>query len=183
MERWDETWHRLREWTSGQGPSERLAAQVLSAEGFASVDPSHPLGGRDGGKDAICVKDNKQWVMAVYFPRGEKNFAEIQEKFIHDLAGAKDAGADGIAFVTNQELRLGERSDLKQRASPLAAELFHLERLTAILDRPNMVSVRRQFLGIGDNDESPLVLGGTGGNAPGAGGGGGAALESVRKLP
>jgi hypothetical protein len=26
--RWDETWHRLLEWTSGQGPAERLAAQV-----------------------------------------------------------------------------------------------------------------------------------------------------------
>jgi hypothetical protein len=26
---WDETWHRLREWTAGQGPSERLAALLL----------------------------------------------------------------------------------------------------------------------------------------------------------
>ena len=27
--RWDETWCRLRDWTNGQGPSERLAAQFL----------------------------------------------------------------------------------------------------------------------------------------------------------
>ena len=39
--RWDETWHRLREWTNGQGLSERLAAQILLAEGFTNVDPSH----------------------------------------------------------------------------------------------------------------------------------------------
>jgi hypothetical protein len=28
MIRVDETWHRLREWTAGQAPSERLAAQL-----------------------------------------------------------------------------------------------------------------------------------------------------------
>jgi hypothetical protein len=55
--RWDETWHRLRDWTNGQGPSERLAAQILLNEGFTAFDPSHPLGGKDGGKDAICMKD------------------------------------------------------------------------------------------------------------------------------
>ena len=50
--RWDETWHRLRDWTNGQGPSERLAGLVLLSERFTDLDPSHPLGGRDGGKDA-----------------------------------------------------------------------------------------------------------------------------------
>ena len=42
----DETWHRLRDWTLGQSPSERLAAQVLIFEGYKSVNPSHPLGGK-----------------------------------------------------------------------------------------------------------------------------------------
>jgi hypothetical protein len=32
--RCDETWHRLRERTKGQTPSERLAAQILANEGF-----------------------------------------------------------------------------------------------------------------------------------------------------
>jgi len=31
--RWDETWHRLLEWTNGQAQSERLAAQILISEG------------------------------------------------------------------------------------------------------------------------------------------------------
>ena len=41
MKRWDETWHRLLDWTSGQAPSERLSAQVLLADGFSCLDPSH----------------------------------------------------------------------------------------------------------------------------------------------
>ena len=37
--RQDETWHRLREWTYRQTPSERLAAHVLLAEGYTGLDP------------------------------------------------------------------------------------------------------------------------------------------------
>jgi hypothetical protein len=81
--RWDETWHRLLVWTNGQGPSERLAHQVLLQDGYADLDPSHPLGGPDGGKDAICTKGGKKWVLAVYSraasnpsPPSRRNYAE-----------------------------------------------------------------------------------------------------------
>jgi hypothetical protein len=103
-DRWDETWHRLREWTDGQGPSERLGAQILSADGFTSVDPSHPLGGRDGSKDAVVIRHGQRWIMAVYFPRGQKSLADIKSKFIADYAGVAKNQAVGIAFVTNQEV-------------------------------------------------------------------------------
>ena len=46
-----ETFNRLLNWDRGQAPSERLAAVILSKEGFMEIDPSHPLGGRDGLKD------------------------------------------------------------------------------------------------------------------------------------
>jgi hypothetical protein len=72
-DRWDETWHRLSEWTSGQGPSERLAAQILLEEGFVDLDPSHPLGGKDGKKDAVAWRNSEKHVMAVYFPRGKSH--------------------------------------------------------------------------------------------------------------
>ena len=72
----DETWNRLSNWTKGQKPSERLAAHILSSEGFKSIDPSHPLGGRDGLKDIISRKDNLEYVAAAYFPRGQKDFKE-----------------------------------------------------------------------------------------------------------
>lgn len=148
--RWDETWHRLIEWTKGQGPSERLSAQILLHEGYGDLDPSHPLGGKDGGKDALCTKNGKKWIMAVYFPRGQKEFSAIESKLNDDLKGVKKNAADGIIFVTNQELRLKERSTLASKAS--AVEIFHLERLTNILDTPEMSGVRKQFLDIDFSD-------------------------------
>lgn len=146
-ERCDETWHRLREWTNGQATSERLAAQILSHEKYTSIDPSHPLGGRDGGKDAICQKDGSAWLMAVYFPRGQKSFKDIQTKFLEDLKGVKANKLDAFAFVSNQELTLAERKILRELAH-CQIEIFHLERITGILDKPEMHSVRKQFLRI-----------------------------------
>ena len=146
--RWDETWHRLREWTNGQGPSERLAAQVLVHDGFTEIDPSHPLGGRDGGKDGICIKDGNRWAMAVYFPRGQQAFGAVEEKFVRDLAGAQVHQPYGIAFVTNQELTLAERKSLVESARPIAVELYHLERIATVLDSPAMAEVRKQFLNV-----------------------------------
>ncbi|MDC6129320.1 glycine-rich domain-containing protein [Burkholderia gladioli] len=177
----DETWHRLREWTYGSAPSERLAAQILHHEGFEAIDPSHPLGGKDGGQDARCMYADEPWSIAVYFPRGEKTYQEIKIKFLSDAAKVKRQNTTGIALVTNQELRLSERKELEDSASPLKVELFHLERIAGILDRPEMESVRRQFLFI-DTDFSPAInnLGGTGGNALGAGGGGGGAIGEAR---
>ncbi len=177
MTRWDESWHRLREWTNGSGQAERLAAQIVLHQGYA-VDPSHPLGGPDGGKDAICEKAGARWIMAVYFPRGQKEFAAIVDKFQHDLTGVVKNGATGVAFVTNQELRLHERAELSSLADPVSVDLFHLERVTAILDNPAMHAVREQFLGIPHESEDLIFLGGEGGKAPGAGGGGGAAIGS-----
>jgi hypothetical protein len=174
--RWDETWHRLLEWTNGQAPSERMAVQMLYAEGYRRIDPSHPLGGKDGGKDALCEFDNALWIMAAYFPRGQKDFEEIKKKFLNDLEGAKSCGVSGIAFVTNQELRLAERENLVDAALPLRANIFHLERITGILDRPEMAAVRKQFLGIDSEESQQIKLGGEGGKGIAAGGGGGGAF-------
>jgi hypothetical protein len=186
--RWDETWHRLREWTNGPTPSERLAAQILLSEGFTDLDPSHPLGGKDGGKDAICKKDGKRWVMAVYFPRGQKSFSDIKAKFDSDFIGVEKHNAQGFAFVTNQELRLSERKELSDLTKTCEVEIYHLEQLTAILDKPDMGTVRKQFLGIdfhdgigGDggsgtiNGNNGTIIGGRGGNGgvSGIGGKGG----------
>jgi hypothetical protein len=165
--RWDETWHRILEWTNDQGPSERLAAQILLNQGFTDVDPSHPLGGKDGGKDAVCMRAGRRWVMGVYFPRGQQHFNDILEKFLADLHAARGNQAEGFAFVTNQELRLSERQNLLANW-PGNTEVYHLERITAILDNPEMHAVRRQFLGIDYDDR---VRGGSGGDAEALAGG------------
>jgi hypothetical protein len=159
--RWDETWHRLREWTSGQGPAERLAVQILLADGFEHVDPSHPLGGRDGGKDVVCVRNGVRHIGGFYFPRGQQPFADIKSKFTSDLEAARERNdAEAFVFVTNQELRLAERTTLKV-LWPDHVSLYHLERVTSFLDQPALASIRAQFLNI---DDEPDGRGGDGGS-------------------
>jgi hypothetical protein len=71
-----------------QAPSERLAAQLLLFDGYEGVDPSHPLGGRDGGEDILCTRDGRRCLAAVYFPRGQQKFREIKSKFRGDFQKA-----------------------------------------------------------------------------------------------
>jgi hypothetical protein len=168
-DRWDETWRRLREWTNGQAPSERLAVQLLLFSGYEDVDPSHPHGGPDGGQDILCKKDGLRCLAAVYFPREPQNFSETKKKFQSDFqkAEALQPPIGRFLFITNQELRRAQRGELHKLAEKVARDidvhLYHLERITGILDFPGMHAVRHQFLGIGDdpNDGS----GGRGGNA------------------
>lgn len=127
---------------------------MLYAEGYKNVDPSHPLGGRDGGKDAVAQKEGLVWAMAVSFPRSQQSFSAVKSKFQDDVVKARATGVDGVAFVTNQELRLAERAEL-ERLAEMPLDLFHLERLTAILDRPDMHRVRAQFLSIDAPPSAP----------------------------
>lgn len=130
----DETQKRLLDWSYGQPPSERLAAQVLDAEGYEDIDPSHPLGGPDGGRDGHCTRDGENGVWAVFFPRGQQSFKEIEDKFKADIAAARKHAPKFIAFVTNQELRLSERAVLREHGGDIKVEVFHLERVAGVLD-------------------------------------------------
>jgi hypothetical protein len=94
--------------------------------------------------------------MAVYFPREQKPLAEIEAKFVADFRGVAKNKAKGMAFVTNQELRESERRDLK-KAVDGEVEIFHLERVVALLDRPDMAQVREQFLAIEALRAPPLA--------------------------
>jgi len=152
----DETFHRLRDWTAGSALAERLGAQILNESGYADLDPIHPLGGPDGGKDALCVKGERKWIMAVYFPYGQERFSQTRQKFQGDLAGVSKNHAEGMAFVTNQKLTEGERNELEALASPAPVEIFHLDRVAGVLDKPAMVSVRKQFLQI-DTSEAAVL--------------------------
>ena len=93
-------------------------------------------------------KKNRNGSWLSISPRGEKEFSDIKGKFVGDIQGVKANEAHALAFVTNQEIRLSERSKLKEIANGIPIELFHLERITAILDKPEMHDVRRQFLQI-----------------------------------
>lgn len=153
----DETWHRLREWSYGQPPSERLAALILDDEGFKDIEPSHPLGGKDGGRDGECTRDGSKWIWAVYFARGQQDFNTIKKKLEADIAAARKHAPAGIAFVTNQELRLSERRDLRELGGDINIELFHLERIASILDRTRMAPIRQKFLKIAPG-RPPMIV-------------------------
>ena len=151
-----ETFNRLLNWDRGQAPAERLAAIILSKEGFNGVDPSHPLGGKDGLKDMTLSSDGKRWIGAVYFPRGQQSFPDIKKKFAHDLDGVKANNAEGLAFVTNQELRLGERKILTELMPEVDVQIYHLERIASLLNTPSFYGIRMEFLDIEMSKEEQL---------------------------
>ena len=154
----NETWSRLSMWTKGQAPAERLSAHVLRTDGFTAVDPSHPLGGKDGLKDVVCERTGKKWIGAAYFPRGQQPYVDIRKKFVKDLKGVAKNRVEGMAFVTNQELTLSERKDLRRLAGGLDIDVFHLERISSILDSPTCYGIRLEYLDIEMSKEEQLAL-------------------------
>lgn len=152
-----ETFHRLLEWDKGQATSERLAALILEQEGFCDIGPSHPLGGKDGGKDMLCAFNGFKCIGAVYFPRGQHSFNEIKKKYTHDLEGAYRNGARGIAFITNQELSLMERKILEEVDKTIGIRIYHLERIANILNMPKMYGIRLEYLEIEMTKEEQLA--------------------------
>ena len=151
-----ETWCRLREWDKGQQESERLAARLLPFDGYEAINPSHPLGGQDGGKDICCKKDGKEFAVAVYFPRGQKSFRDTKKKFKEDLGKVKSQSVHGFVFFTNQELALSQRAQLEDKSPPIfedksppiVVDIYHLERIASSLDAPRGYGLRLEFLSI-----------------------------------
>lgn len=143
----------LREWRYGQTQTERLVAALLHLEFFESVDPQHPLGGPDGLKDVRCRRDRLTWIAAAYFPPTAPTFADIKRKFIDDFAGVAANSADAFAFFVNQPLTIGEREELLKLASPTTAEIYHLERIRALLDAPKGCGIRLEYLRIPMTEE------------------------------
>lgn len=152
-----ETWHRLLEWDRGQAPAERLAALILHGEGFRDVDPSHPLGGRDGLKDIVLSYKGDKWIAGVYFPRGQQSFPSIKDKFIHDIDGVKVTRSSGFVFITNQELRLTERKKLVDLCPKIDVEIYHLERMASLLNCSQNYGIRLEFLDIDMTKEEQLA--------------------------
>lgn len=124
---------------------------------FLSVNPSHPLGGPDGIKDILCSKDGKKWVAGAYFPRGQKSFSDIKDKFISDSRGKDANGVDAFVFVTNQELKLSEREELISEVD-FPTDIYHLERISLMLNSPPLYGVRLEFLDIEMTKEEQLAF-------------------------
>jgi hypothetical protein len=169
MGRVNEAWFKILFWMEKKGDAERMGAQILHEVGYTDIRLIHPGGGPDRGADATCTKDaDSNWIMACYFPFGPKGFAAARKKLKDDIdAALEERQPTGLAFVTNQPITDGERTDLGEvaRGRGVELDLFDLERTAHIIDRPNMVSVREQYLDIPASmaasrlpDEFPEVL-------------------------
>lgn len=154
----DDTELRLITWRGGPTQSERLAASVLRLAGFEAIDPQAPLGGGDGGKDILCAKGGLTWVGAVHFPSTPCSYTKSKSKFSSDLQKAPREHR-GFAFITNQHLTIKQRQSLQKigKDSGRSVEIFHLERVSTLLDSPSGYGVRLQFLSIPMTIEEQLA--------------------------
>ena len=149
---------KLKLWRGDQVRAERLVAALLHIEGFTSVDPQCPLGGPDGLKDVLCEKNGWKYVAAAYFPTTDQTLGAVERKFKHDLDGVKSNSANGIVFITNQQLSPAEREGLIDEAASKghAAIVYHLERVRAVLDSPSGYGIRLEYLDVEMQREEQL---------------------------
>ena len=100
--------------------------------------------------------NGKRWIGAVYFPRGQQTFSDIKAKFTHDLSGINANNAEGLVFVTNQEIRLAERKILAEIVPQIDVQIYHLERIASLLNTPSCYGIRMEFLDIEMSKEEQL---------------------------
>jgi hypothetical protein len=155
----DKTYRALLDWMGSEKESERMCEQLMAIEGYTSLDPSHPLGGPDGTKDAVMNRNGQKWIMAVSFNRKPLTLGKLKQKFLGDCAGVEKNDAVGVAFCTNRKLTNTEKSKIEAAApSGIAVDLFDIERIRHLLDQPRCYGIRLQFLGIEMTKEDQLAF-------------------------
>jgi hypothetical protein len=123
---------------------ERMAADILNAQGYDGVEPMAPGGGADGGRD-IRFRDGE--ARGVAFVSLEKG---IQDKFKRDLAKYTERDSL-IALFCNVDVSPAVKLRLAKEAiaKDCRLEVFDLERLRSLLDT-SLKEIRRRYLGIDD---------------------------------
>jgi hypothetical protein len=151
---------RLRTWLdANQLDRERMCLALVALDvRFHDVRPRHPRGGRDGGRDLeAALEDGRRVWAAVGFQNGANDSDGdkkwVNEKFKDDLDRALevDPALKAFIFLTNVELTVGERDALAKKAKKRGIEfvdIFHRERLRILLDSPDGLAARYQYLGI-----------------------------------
>lgn len=149
----------LLHWRGGHTKAERLCAGILVIEGYGGIDPQSPLGGRDAGKDIECTAGGQRYVAAVSFPPTLQSFAAIEAKFGDDLEKALVHEPFGFLFFINQKVTPGERTKLVSQAlerGVSTTEVYHVERIRAILDSAAGYALRHEYLGVRMTAEEQL---------------------------
>lgn len=155
-----ETELRLRSFLdTNQSAREGICLGLLAQDKrFTEVRPRHPKGGPDGGRDIDAVYRNQHVAAAgVGFVNGandsSKQKREIKSKFRKDLASAKEADSrpEVFVFMTNLALTMGEQDQLRAEARKLgfiACEIFDREIMRTMLDSPDGLALRFQYLNL-----------------------------------
>lgn len=156
----NQTDERLR-WhlDTNQLARERLCQAIFSIDKrFSNIRPRQPRGGPDGGRDLDGIFEGKYTALgAVGFVNSASDKAAdkrtIKTKFRNDLDRALEEEKDLKAFVffTNVNLTVTEKSKLTDEAIPkglLLCEIYDRERIRIVLDSPDGLSFRYQYLQI-----------------------------------
>ena len=154
------TEERLKSWLDAdQAQQKRLCVALLSlARGYTDVKPRRPKGGPDGARDLTAVFGDSLVIWgAVGFRNSVSDSTEdkrwVRKKFQDDLEDALNANGDlkGFVFFTNVDLTPAEQTQLADHARSKGIrkfELFYRERLRILLDSPEGLGFRYQYLGI-----------------------------------
>lgn len=151
---------RLRAWLDGNQPQrERLCLALLALDRrYTQVTPRRPRGGPDGGRDFEGVFEGRSQIWgSVGFRNGARDSTAdkrwVRAKFTSDLQEAKKHNSvlDHFVFFTNIDLTPGEVGRLQSlaRASGIVVcDIYYRERMRMLLDSPEGLAVRYQYLGI-----------------------------------
>lgn len=151
---------RLCSWLdANQLDRERLCLAVISVDRrFINPRPRHPRGGRDGGRDIEAeLTDGRHVWFAVGFLNSANDSTgqrtTVQKKFKSDLDAAQreNSSLPGFVFFTNVNLTATEKGRLLQHSKSKGIEfcdIFDRERIRILLDSPDGLSTRYQYLQI-----------------------------------
>ena len=141
---------------------------------YTSEQPRRPKGGADDGRDIECLYQGNIPVWgAVGFRNGGGNDSEArrsaEDKFELDLNSAltENPSLAGFLFFTNVDLTIARREKLVQLAQSKnvkIVEIFDMERLRHVLDSPEGLIARLQYLDIPMSPTEQAALVGKFGN-------------------
>jgi hypothetical protein len=138
---------------------EQMCVAILKIDKrYTNVQPRHPRGGPDGGHDIDATFQGEQKAFgAIGFVNqatdGQKDKKKAKKKFADDLNSALAAEPDLKAFVffTNVNLTVSEKEGLVATAKSKGiahCEIIDRERMRLVLDAPDGLSIRVQYLNI-----------------------------------
>jgi len=160
---------------ANQAMRERMCLALLPLLGpYTREQPRRPKGGPDGGRDIEAVYEGKTTIWgAVGFKNGggvdneARNYAEGKFRDDLDRALAENASLAGFVFFTNVDLTPAIKEKLlayAQEKGVAFVDIFDIERLRHVLDSPEGLIARLQYLDISMSNTEQAALVGKFGN-------------------